>query len=50
MQMYWESQKYTHIFIGTVPDKTLKVPDAPLDVKYGYTKIYINGTYDTDQV
>ena len=38
------------MFPGTVPDKTLEVPEQLLDLKFGNTKIYINGTYDADQV
>ena len=36
--------------IGTVPEKLLTVPDAPLDVRFGNTKVYINDTLDVDQV
>ena len=52
----WKNVGFTEMradlyhFLGTVPDKTARVPDAPLDLRWGYTKIYINGTYDTDQV
>ena len=36
--------------IGTVPEKLLTVPTAPLDVRFGNTKVYINDTLDVDQV
>ena len=35
---------------ATVPDKIAKVPDSPLDVRFGNLKVYTNNTYDVDQV
>jgi len=35
---------------ATVPDKIAKVPDSPLDVRFGSLKVYTNETYDVDQL